>query len=462
MTATHHSKEADAAPQARSDGESKLHVAVPTVLSLASGGGGLDAGVHLALGGRARTVCYVENEITAASLLVAGMAAQLLDEAPVWSDLRTFDGPRWRGLVDGIIGGYPCQPFSVAGRRHGVRDPRHLWPYIATIIRAVGPRWCFFENVGGHLRLGFREVAEELHGMGYRVAATLVRAEEVGAPHRRERLFILAVDDSHEGRWGWRPDATERGTETGGRGPFAEGGRGTVAYADEQGRVGEWGAGLQLTGAPLRHNVDGRDTPVAHPLCGELRDEPGRGGRASGAGAPEPRDAGEVVAHADERDDGGGRDLGARRGAQSANGNGAVGNADLARLEGRGGPKQGSGHQLPAWPPGPKDDDGWAAVIAAGRLDLLPATPQPAIRGVADGRVLARTDWLRILGNGVVPEQAAMAFKELAEALSTSRRDEGTARGESALVSAGVDTLAPPASGTAVAPSPLSPNGSVK
>jgi hypothetical protein len=95
-------------------------------------------------------------------------------------------------LVDIVHGGYPCQPFSIAGRKLGDKDPRHLWPHIARIVREIEPRFCFFENVGGHLRLGFEQVHDDLRSMGYRVAAGLFTAEEVGAPHKRERLFILA------------------------------------------------------------------------------------------------------------------------------------------------------------------------------------------------------------------------------------------------------------------------------
>lgn len=163
------------------------------VLSLCSGAGGLDLGLGLAVP-HARSVCYVEIEAYACEVLATRMEEDCLDAAPIWSNLRTFSGMEWRGVVDCVIGGYPCQPFSVAGKQRGKDDPRHLWPEVARIVREVQPRFCFFENVGNHLRLGFREVAGELHEMGYRVAAGLFTAEEVGATHKRERLFILAVD----------------------------------------------------------------------------------------------------------------------------------------------------------------------------------------------------------------------------------------------------------------------------
>jgi len=160
-------------------------------LALCAGIGGLELGLHIALDGY-RTVGYVERDACAAGCLVARMADAGLDEAPVWDDIKTFDGGPWRGVVDIITAGYPCQPFSVAGKRAGVRDPRHLWPDIAKVVADVRPEWCFFENVAGHLVLGFDTVYEELEGLGYDVEAALVSAESVGASHKRERLFILA------------------------------------------------------------------------------------------------------------------------------------------------------------------------------------------------------------------------------------------------------------------------------
>jgi len=161
------------------------------VLSLCTGIGGLDLGIKLAVPG-ARAVCYVEGEAYAAAQLAARMADETLDAAPVWSDVKSFDAERWRGCVDITTAGYPCQPFSIAGKKQAEADPRHLWPYIREIVRIVRPRLCFFENVAHHLRLGFEQVHDDLRSMDYGVAAGLFTAEEVGAPHRRERLFILA------------------------------------------------------------------------------------------------------------------------------------------------------------------------------------------------------------------------------------------------------------------------------
>jgi site-specific DNA-cytosine methylase len=115
-----------------------------------------------------------------------------LDAAPIWTDLKTFPWGQFCDRVDILSGGYPCQPFSAAGKRLGTEDPRHLWPHIASGIRAMRPRICFFENVEGHITLGLREVVAELESMGYAVSWGIFSAAEVGAPHQRKRVFILA------------------------------------------------------------------------------------------------------------------------------------------------------------------------------------------------------------------------------------------------------------------------------
>lgn len=166
-------------------------------LSLCAGVGGLDLGLHLAEPGY-RAVGYVERNAFAAAALVARMADTSLAPAPVWDDLKSFDGRPWRGRVHIVSAGYPCQPFSYSGHRRGEEDPRHLWPDVARILRDVQPGFCFFENVAGHLSLGFHDVARDLQGMGYRVAATVVSAAEVGGSHIRERMFILAHADRYD------------------------------------------------------------------------------------------------------------------------------------------------------------------------------------------------------------------------------------------------------------------------
>lgn len=164
-------------------------------LALCAGIGGLELGLKLALGDGYRCVGYVEREAFAASVLVARMEDAALDRAPIWGDLSTFDGRPWRGRVDLISAGYPCQPFSVAGRRGGESDPRHLWPHVRRIIEEVGPSLVFLENVPGHLSLGFDAVLGDLAGLGFDAEWCVLGAADVGAPHRRKRLWCLAYRD---------------------------------------------------------------------------------------------------------------------------------------------------------------------------------------------------------------------------------------------------------------------------
>lgn len=217
-------------------------------ISLCAGYGGLDLGLHIAEPNY-RTVAFVERESHAAAALVARMADQALAEAPVWDDLRTFDGRAWRGRVHLVAAGYPCQPFSFAGKRAGEADPRHLWPEVARIIEEVDPEWVWCENVEGHLSMGYPDVAGELRAMGFTPKAGLFAAREAGASHRRRRLFILAHADRY--RRGLRAGSDARGGERPGgftdrhiggeRRPISAGGDGAHLDAavadDESGRL---------------------------------------------------------------------------------------------------------------------------------------------------------------------------------------------------------------------------------
>jgi len=176
-------------------------------LSLCTGYGGIELGLGRAVPSL-RTVAYVEIEAFAAANLVAKIEAGLLDAAPVWTDIKTFPSEIFRDRIHIITAGYPCQPFSVAGKRQGTDDARHLWPHIKRVMQTIQPVWCFFENVPGHLTLGFPEVYRSLRDMGYKVEAGLFSAAECGAPHKRERLFILANDTKSRG---WRLPVRKRG-----------------------------------------------------------------------------------------------------------------------------------------------------------------------------------------------------------------------------------------------------------
>ena len=117
------------------------------VLSLFSGGGGLDYGLQLAEPG-AHAVCYVERDAYAAAVVVARMEDQTVGPAPVWDSVESFDGSPWRGSVDLITGGFPCTDLSLAGKREGLGGGRSgLWSHFARIIEEVQPRLVFIENV---------------------------------------------------------------------------------------------------------------------------------------------------------------------------------------------------------------------------------------------------------------------------------------------------------------------------
>lgn len=170
------------------------------VLALCPGSGSLELAIQRSTLAslQPRTVAYVEREAFAGAHLAGAMAKARLDEAPIWSDVRTFDARPWRAVVDCVTGGYPCQPFSSAGKQLGEEDPNHLWPEIFRIVSESDPALCIFENVPPHLSQGADRVVKDLQSLGYTVAGTLWTAEEVGAPHKRERLFIVA---SHPDRY---------------------------------------------------------------------------------------------------------------------------------------------------------------------------------------------------------------------------------------------------------------------
>ena len=165
-------------------------------ISLYSGVGGLDLGFNLAVPS-ARAICYVEREASAISTLVKHMQTGALDDAPIWTDSATFDGKPWCGKVDWVIGGFPCQPSSLAGNRGGVEDERWLWPDIRRIVLETGAQGVFLENVPGLLSVNdggaFEKILGDLAVLGFNVEWSLFKAASVGAPHRRSRIFILAT-----------------------------------------------------------------------------------------------------------------------------------------------------------------------------------------------------------------------------------------------------------------------------
>ena len=154
-----------------------------TVGSLFSGIGGLDLGLE-----RAGMKVIWQSEIDDYACKVL---KKHWPEVPNHGDIKQID---WRAVepVDVICGGYPCQPFSTAGKRKGTDDPRHLWPWVRTAIGELRPRYAILENVRGHLSLGGVQVIRELAEIGYDAEWRVVSAAGMGAPHRRERIIIVA------------------------------------------------------------------------------------------------------------------------------------------------------------------------------------------------------------------------------------------------------------------------------
>ena len=155
--------------------------------SLCSGYGGLDMAVEAFYGAQTAWM----SDIDKSSSLVIDKRWNL----PNLGDLRKVD---WSAVepIDILTAGYPCQPFSNAGQRKGLNDPRHIWPDIKQIVSKLRPAVVILENVRGHLSLGFKEVLQDLTEIGYDAKWTIVRASDVGAPHQRSRLFIIAHPNS--------------------------------------------------------------------------------------------------------------------------------------------------------------------------------------------------------------------------------------------------------------------------
>lgn len=154
--------------------------------SLCTGYGGLDAAVSKVFGGGLAWWSDVDPGAVAVS-------ERHHPGVPNIGDVSTVD---WSTVapIDILTAGYPCQPFSEAGKRLGTQDSRHLWPHIARGIGVLRPGLVVLENVRGHLRRGLDAVIGDLAGLGYDAVWTTVRASDVGAPHRRERIFVLAAD----------------------------------------------------------------------------------------------------------------------------------------------------------------------------------------------------------------------------------------------------------------------------
>ena len=183
------------------------------VLDLFSGIGGFSIGLEKA---GFETVAFCEIEP-----YCRGVLEHHWPDTPIYGDVKQLTGEQLKadGIVpDVIVGGYPCQPFSVAGRQRGEKDPRHLWPEVHRLIRELRPRWVICENVSGHIKLGLDEVLATLEAEGYTVWPFVIPACSVDAPHKRDRVWIVG-NAQHDGSLAaplrGEPEEASRGSSQG-------------------------------------------------------------------------------------------------------------------------------------------------------------------------------------------------------------------------------------------------------
>ncbi len=340
-----------------------LRAGVRTV-SLFTGGGGLDLGTGQAiarLGGTLEPLVYVEREAFAVACLVSHFEQGSMALGAIHTDVRTIDLRKLRGSVDLLLGGYPCQPWSTAGKRLGFADERDLWPHVARIVSDCAPQWVFVENVAAHLGHGFERTVGDLEKLHYRVEAGIYAAAEIGAPQRRERLFALARAEGTLGRPQFQPRGSRR------RRSGSAGNGETLAHAPSRRFGKEW--------ADQREPEKRASGPIADVA------------NAGGSRFERPQWPGPSFARLVASD------------------------------------STGEFRRLP-FPPGPAGDwsgvpaEYWPLEFDVGPDDQV----EPAVRGVADGLAHRldrsrtadlRTHRLRMLGNGVVPAQAEFAFLDL-------------------------------------------------
>jgi DNA (cytosine-5)-methyltransferase 1 len=159
----------------------------------AGAGGGILGGKLLGW----RTVCAVEWEKYPASVLLARQNDGILPPFPIWDDVQTFDGRPWQGIVDVISGGFPCQDISAAGKGAGIDGERSgMWKEMARIICEVRPKFVFVENSPMLTHRGLDRVLADLAQMGFDAEWGVLGAANVGAPHLRERIWIVAHSES--------------------------------------------------------------------------------------------------------------------------------------------------------------------------------------------------------------------------------------------------------------------------
>jgi len=190
-------------------------------LDLFSGIGGFSLGLESA--GLVETVAFCDYESYCQKVL-----RKHWPNVPIYGDVKELNYEKLRAdgidTIDIITGGYPCQPFSVAGSQKGEQDPRHVWPEMFRLIQEFKPSWVIGENVSGHIKLGLDTVLENLESEGYSARTFSISASSVGANHKRERVWTLAHSRRSSGREQssrdkessrlWSFEKTKRSTDT--------------------------------------------------------------------------------------------------------------------------------------------------------------------------------------------------------------------------------------------------------
>lgn len=362
--------------------------------SLCTGYGGLDVAAAAVLGGHLAWVA--DNNPAAVTLLTHHHPA-----VPNLGDITAAD---WGDVepVDVVTAGYPCQPFSMAGKRGGADDARHLWPHVAQAVRRLRPRLVVLENVAGHRSLGFGRVLGDLASFGYVGSWRSLQASDVGAPHRRERVFILA---RHTDTHGPRSQGAQPTPPSGVSGRLD----GAATNADDLG-----GHRTGTRPAQAGRPVVARDTAADAPRDGrhQGRTEPAGivgGPDAALRGGPAPADA-QGERHGDAGTAGiGGLETAAVTGASVDWGSYGPAVARWERVTGRVAPAPTEpapkgGHRL-----SPRFVE-WLMGLDAGHVTDVPG--------------LTRNQQLCLLGNGVVPQQGAAALRLLL-AVAADRQGAG-------------------------------------
>ena len=236
----------------------------------AGAGGGILGGKLLGW----RTICAVEWDGYARDVLVARQNDGCLEAFPIWDDIQTFDGRPWRGRVDVVSGGFPCQDISAAGSGAGIEGERSgMWKHMARVIGEVRPRFVVVENSPMLVGRGLGMVLADLAALGYDARWGIVGAHHAGAPHKRDRIWIVATDSTLDAGEQWWAECA--GLQ---RSPWSANGCDDMADAS-----GEGLQGLELAGA-LR---DERNRAQAHGPTGECSGLSGSSIRhAAGEGLP--------------------------------------------------------------------------------------------------------------------------------------------------------------------------------